>query len=68
MGLRAAGARRVSRAFILQTSESDAWLRTLSPLGIRFPDGYVYCGTVIRRFHGVGFELKLWRPASPPAR
>jgi hypothetical protein len=68
MGLEAAGVDRVSRAFILQTPESDAWLRTLSPLGIDFPGRYVYCGTVTRRLRGLVFELRLWRPLSPPAR
>jgi hypothetical protein len=68
MGLRAAGVDRISRAFIVQTPDSDAWLRTLSPLGIAFPDRYVYCGTVIRRYSGLVLELKLWRPAALPAR
>jgi hypothetical protein len=68
MGLEAAGAARVSRAFILQTPDTDPWLSTLAPLGIEFPARYAYCGTVTRRLRGLVFELKLWRPASLPAR
>jgi hypothetical protein len=68
MGLEAAGAVRVSRAFLLQTPDTDPWLRTLAPLGLKFPAGYTYCGTVTRRLRGLVFELKLWRPASLRAR
>ena len=68
MGLEAAGAVRTSRAFILQTPDADPWLRTLAPLGIDFPAHYAYCGVVTRRLRGQAFELKLWRPASLPAR
>lgn len=67
-GLKAAGAERVSRAFILQVTGSEAWLSTLAPLGIDFPRGYVYCGTITRHYRGLVFELKLWRPASIQAR
>lgn len=68
MGLEAAGAARVSRAFILQAPDTDAWLHTLTPLGIEFPARYAYCGTVTRHLRGAVVDLKLWRPASLPAR
>jgi hypothetical protein len=68
MGLEAAGAARASRAFILQTPESEPWLRTLAPHGIEFPVRYTYCGTVTRHLRGLVSELKLWRPALLPAR
>jgi hypothetical protein len=68
MGLEAAGADRVSRAFILQTPDAEPWLRTLAPLGIEFPARYTSCGTLTRHLRGLVFELTLWRPASLPAR
>lgn len=68
MGLEAAGAGRLSRAFILQTPESDPWLRTLAPRGIEFPARYTRCGSVTRRLRGLTSELTLWRPASLPGR
>jgi hypothetical protein len=68
MGLAAAGEGRVSRAFILESAEADRWLRTLTPLGIDFPDRYTACGNVTRRLRGLRFDLQLWRPASLPAR
>lgn len=66
-GLEAAGAARVSRAFILQTPDATPWLGTLARRGIEFPARYTECGTVRRRFRGLVIELTLWRPASSAA-
>jgi len=62
--LAAAGGGRITRAFLLQTSNSDEWLRGLRGLGIEFPGGYVLCGQWRIPYTWSNEQVRLWRPVT----
>jgi len=57
-----AGAARLRRAYILQTKSSTAWLQSLKPKGVNFPDDYVLCGTFTIPYSWAKEEVQWWRP------
>jgi hypothetical protein len=61
-GLSLADPGRVRRAFILQTAASTAWLQSLQPEGIHFPDDYELGGTFTIPYSWAKEEVKWWRP------
>ena len=63
-GLALAGPERLRRAYILQTTASTEWLRSLKPLGIDFPGGYVPGGTFTIPYSWAKEDVTWWRPRS----
>ena len=61
-GLRDAGVRRVSQAYLLETHQSRPWLGTLNDFGIVFPQNYVLCGELKIPYTWLNEHVRLWRP------